>query len=42
MKNSMHFEITDADVIAATKRFRNKLNEDGKPKIVNLMSKSIV
>lgn len=32
MKNSMNFEITDVNVIAATKRFRNKLNEDGKPK----------
>jgi hypothetical protein len=28
----MNFEITDVNVIAATKRFRNKLNEDGKPK----------
>ena len=37
MKNSMHFEITDADVIAATKRFRNKLNEDGtrEPVLIN-------
>ena len=29
----MNFEITDINVTAATIRFRNKSNEDGRPKV---------